>query len=224
MAYVSPVHSQDTCMSQHAVILLIHGCIIIVAVLVVPGVRHGGVSWPDSSWWRQLSDYPCTASHNRNVGSWSDTASTVVQATGGQHDAQCHPAGPHICCSRKQVILRCGTPAVCSLKIQSCIVLFFPSAVMLVNQSRLLGQQLRSTLTERNRNMVSKQLKWKPLDDNDLRSMRFGLRQMGKQTGFLEPKVRCLYTFDEPFFIEAIFHTQRFVFTECLIYWNFVLF
>lgn len=83
--------------------VVVTNVLILATFLAVLGFRHGGVSWPYSPRWRQLSDHPCPATHGRDAGAGSDPTSAAFQTAGGQHDAERHPEGPHICCPCTQV-------------------------------------------------------------------------------------------------------------------------
>lgn len=67
------------------------------------GFRNGGVPRSNSPWRWQLSDHSGAAAHDCDAGAGSDTSSAALPATGGQHDEECYPEGPYICCVGTQV-------------------------------------------------------------------------------------------------------------------------
>lgn len=147
---------------------------ILTTFLAVPGFRHGGVPWPYSPRWRQLSDHPCPAAHGRDAGAGSDPTFAALQTAGGQHDAKCHPEGSHLCCPCTQVgdhsiqqesfqphdSIHCKLDKCCNwkvfpFKLPLCFA-WYLSAVMSGSLWQSLEPQLRSMHIKRSRNMALK--------------------------------------------------------------------
>lgn len=87
----------------HLMYIVFSNALTLTPLMAVSGFRHGGVSWPYSPRWRQLSDHPCPAAHSRDAGARSDSPSAALQTTGGQHDAESHTERSHLCCAGTQV-------------------------------------------------------------------------------------------------------------------------
>lgn len=147
--------------------------LVVTTFLAVLGFRYGGVSWPYSPRWRQLSDHPCAAPHGRDAGTGSDPPAAALQTAGGQHDAERHPEGSHLCCPGAQVGDLCiqqessqphetvhsRSDRFCSWKVflfkwPIFFCAWHLSVVMPASLWQSLGPQLRSMHIKRSRNMA----------------------------------------------------------------------